>query len=211
LAAALLSGNIQIGTGTAHGWQPVGPFYTATTVKGNKILELDGSLPAQIYSQLLGHTIREWVTPPLNELIRLYPLGIEEFSSPNWVIRSPLKVDVDGGLLLNTPIREGCVAHLMVGSVPSCIKAAQAAAQQALSSIRPARPALALVFADVAWQMLMEPEANPEIPAIQDILGKDIPIVGGYTLGQFARSDSSQPLPYLNQHIEIVLIGSLDE
>ena len=67
-----------------------------------------------------------------------------------------------------------------------------------------------MVFADTAWQMLMEPEANPEIRAIQEVLGNDLPLVGGYTLGQFARSDYNQPLPFLNQHIEIVLIGSLE-
>ncbi len=208
LAAAVLNGNFRLGTGLAHGWQPVGPFYKATLVKDNKILEMDGDLPAQVYSQILGHTIREWVTPPLNELIRLYPLGIEELNSLNWVIRSPLRVDVDGGLLMNAPIREGSVAHLLVGSVQSCIKAAQLAAQQALSSIQFARPVLAMVFADSAWQMLMEPEGNPEIQAIQAIIGSDIPIVGGYTLGQFARSDFNQPLPFLNQHIEVVLLGN---
>ncbi len=209
LSAMLVSGNICIGTGLAHGWQPVGPSYRVTAVKDNKIMELDGSLPAQIYSQILGHTIRDWVTPPLNELIRLYPLGIEEFNSPTWTIRSPICVDIDGGLLMNAPIREGSTAHLLVGSVQSCLKAAQTAVQQALTSLQPAQPALALIFADSAWQMLMEPEGSPEIEAIRAVIGKDIPIAGGYTLGQFARSETNQTLPFLNSHIEIVLIGSL--
>ena len=207
LSAALLNGSFQVGSGASHGWQPVGPSYTVTSTEGNRVLELDGNPAALVYSQILGHPIHDWVTSPLNELIRLYPLGIERADTPEWVVRSPLKVDVDGSLLMNAPVRQGSAAHLLVGSVQSCLKAAQAAAQQAMTALSPSRPALALVFADAAWQMLMEPEGNPEIQAIRSVIGEEVPLVGGYSFGQFARSDTAQPLVFLNQHIEIVLLG----
>ncbi len=208
LAAALLSGSFQIGMGSAHGWQAIGPGYTITSTEGHRILGLDGNSPALVYSQVLGHTLHEWVTSPLNELIRLYPLGIDNGNSTGWVVRSPIKVESDGSLLMNAPVHEGSIAYLLVGSAPSCLEAAQAAARQAMAALSPAQPALALVFADAAWQWLMEPEGYPDLQAIRSVIGKEVPLAGGYSYGQLARTDGNGPLTLLNQHITIILLGS---
>ncbi|MBN2502802.1 MAG: FIST C-terminal domain-containing protein [Anaerolineales bacterium] len=207
LAAALLHGVLRVGVGTAHGWRPVGAYFRVTTSQGPWVRTLDHVPAAEMYSQLFGFKPREWGFPPLNTLVRLYPLGIENGQKP-LKVRAPLRVETDGSLRMSTPVDENCVAQLLVGSRESCMEAAHQATERALEKLEGAKPVLALVFTDVSWQMLLEGQLSSEIHAVQEILGEDVPIAGGYTFGQIARSPESDLPEFLNQHIEVVIFGA---
>ena len=77
---------------------------------------------------------------------------------------------------------------------------------QAALDLGDAKPAFALVLVDIAWQMLLKANPGAEIAAVQNILGPNIPIAGGYTLGQIVRGDETGP-SFLNQHILVILFG----
>ncbi len=205
LAAALLSGNIKIGVGASHGWMPVGKYFQITQADGPWIRALDDLPPAEIYARLFDVAAREWVYPPLNELIRLYPLGIEQGETP-LSVRTPLRVETDGSFRMDVPIEEGSTGHLLVGNTVNCIQAVRRASEQALAALGTARPVFALVFADMAWKTLFQTHPGSETKVIREVLGTSIPIAGGYSIGQFVRSNSLEP-QLLNQHIEIVLFG----
>ena len=79
--------------------------------------------------------------------------------------------------------------------------AAQQAAQQALQQLQGLKPAFALVLVDLAWEMLLKSHPGVEISAVQEMLGKDVPIAGGYTLGQIVPGKTSNLPQLLNQHI----------
>jgi hypothetical protein len=55
--------------------------------------------------------------------------------------------------------------------------------------------------------MLLKSHPGSEITAVQDILGKDVPLAGGYTLGQVAPGKDSVP-QLLNQHIVVIAFAS---
>ena len=74
-----------------------------------------------------------------------------------------------------------------------------------------AKPALALVLADVAWQMLFESQPGTELNPVREVLGADVPILGGYTLGQIIPGDASAPPRFLNQHLTVILVGEPGE
>ncbi len=205
LALMQLEGRIQVGLGYGHGWQPVGPYFRVTRARGFWLRTLDGRPASEVYARLFGYPAREWAFPPLTHLVRLYPLGIEQ-SDSSLLIRSPLRVEADGSLRLNTAIRDGVEAHLLVGSLMACREAARNAVQQALAALDGGKPALALVLADIAWHMLFEAEPGAEIAAIQQVLGPNVPIVGGYTLGQIVPRQEETPL-FLNQHLVVILLG----
>ncbi len=214
LAAALLSGKLVSGVGYAHGWQPVGSYYRVTRSQGPWVRTLNDTSVAEIYASLFKYPARQWSFPPLNELIRLYPLGIEQKASEPLLVRSPLRMETDGSLRMNTTIPEGVTAHLLVGSIQDCIEAARQAAQQALDALNGARPVLALIFADIAWQMLFESNPGQELQAIREVLGPDVPMAGGYTFGQIARTgtkDKKGTPELLNQQIEVVLFAAAGE
>lgn len=203
LAAAILRGGTRLGIGYAHGWEPVGNQFRVTRSRGFWLRTLDGRPASETYAKVFGYPARDWAFPPLSYLSRLYPLGIEQGGQLN--VRSPLRVEADGSFRLNAPVSDGLDAYLLVGSRGSCHSAAQKAAQQAVLQLGDAKPVFALVLVDIAWQMLLKSSPGMEIAAVQEILGPDVPIAGGYTLGQIAPVNNAPQ--FLNQHILVIAFG----
>ena len=203
LAAAILRGAAKIGIGFAHGWDPVGSQLRVTRSRGFWLRALDGRPASETYAQIFGYPARDWAFPPLNYLARLYPLGLEQ--GEQLIVRAPLRVEADGSFRMNAPIRDGLDAYLLVGSRAACQAAAQKATQQAMLQLDEAKPVFALVLVDLAWQMLLKSTPGAEIAAVQDILGPNVPIAGGYTLGQIAPGKDTPQ--FLNQHILVIVFG----
>jgi hypothetical protein len=211
LAAALLTGNIKLGIGINHGWQPIGVYTHITSAKDLWLRSLDGRRASETYARIFGYPARDWAFPPLNQLVRLYPLGIEQETTDHpaqqsYNIRSPIRVEADGSLRMHTRLPQGRTAYILVSSVENCLASTKIAAQQALETLGEARPVLALVFADIAWQMMLQGQPGREIEAIQSVIGPEIPIIGGYTFGQIGRAPDRQPHLF-NQHIQIIIFG----
>jgi len=204
LVAGFLRGNVKIGVGSDHGWKPVGNQFRVTRSRGFWLRTLDGRPTSETYAGLFGYPARDWAFPPLSYLARLYPLGVEQ--GDGLVVRSPIRVEADGSFRMNAVIRDGIDAYLLVGSRASCENAARNAAQQALKQLGNSKPVMALVMVDIAWQMLLKANPGIEIAAIQEILGDDIPIAGGYTLGQVTSDEVAKP-KFLNQHIVVIVFG----
>jgi hypothetical protein len=205
LAAAFLSGKITSSVGIGHGWEEAGIFFQITRVRGSWIRALNNQTAAEAYARWLGYQPRDWSFPPLNELVRLYPLGIEKGEKNNLLVRSPLRMESDGSLRMHTSLVEGDTAHLLVGNADSCLQSAKQAALQALNALGTARPILAIVLPDIAWQNLLETQPGAEVAAVRDVLGHNIPIIGGYTYGQFANLNRSAE--FYNQQIEVLLLA----
>jgi len=204
LVAAYLRGDVRVGFGSDHGWDPVGSQFRVTRSRGFWLRTLDGRPASETYSGLFGYPARDWAFPPLNYLARLYPLGIEQ--GEELLVRAPIRVEADGSFRMNAAIRDGIDAYLLVGSRAACESAARNAAQQALKNLGESKPAFALVLVDVAWQMLLKANPGAEIAAVQEILGEDVPVAGGYTLGQITSNNESTP-QFLNQHIVVIAFG----
>jgi hypothetical protein len=201
MAAAFLRGNFKVGIGHGHGWHPVGSHFRVTRSRGFWLRTLDGHPASETYSQMFGQPAREWAFPPLNYLTRIYPLGFEQAHSNELVVRSPLRVEADGS-----------DAYLMVGSPADCLSIASQAAQDALLALGDSKPVFALVLVDTAWQMLLQAQSGAEIKAVQDVLGEDVPVAGGYTLGQIVPSGQSNEHPeFLNQNIVVAVFSAKEK
>lgn len=208
LVTAFMRGNLKLGIGFDHGWDPVGSQFRVTRSRGFWLRTLDGRPASEAYAELFGYPAREWAFPPLNYLARLYPLGIEQ--GDEVIVRAPIRVEADGSFRMNAPIRDGIDAYLLVGSRTACERAARQAAQDALRQLGDVKPAFVLVLVDVAWQMLLKAQPGVEIAAIQEILGANIPIAGGYTLGQIIPNEGALP-KFLNQHIVVIAFGEVPQ
>jgi hypothetical protein len=205
LAALVFSSNLRIGVGYAHGWDPVGGHMRVTRSRGFWLRTLDARPASETYAELFGSPAREWSFPPLSHMARLYPLGMEQ--GEELIVRAPIRVEADGSFRMNASVRDGADAFILVGSRASCHKAAQQAVQQALRELNGVKPAFALVLVDIAWQMLLKATPGVEISAIQEIIGDNVPIAGGYTLGQIIPGREASAPGFLNQHIVVVLFG----
>lgn len=205
LALARLEGALKIGVGYAHGWQPVGTHFRVTRSRGFWVRTLDGRPASEAYAHLFGYPARDWAFPPLNHLARMYPLGLEQ-ADKSLRLRSPLRVEADGSFRMNAAVADGSEAYLLVGSLSACQEAAGQAARQALEGLEGARPVLAIVLADIAWKMLFESQPGADAAAVQSVLGPDVPLAGGYTLGQIVPGGEGVP-QFLNQHLAVLVIG----
>ena len=92
LALARLESGIKIGIGYGHGWQPVGSHFRVTRSRGFWLRTLDGRPASETYARLFGYPAGDWVVPPLDHLIRLYPLGLDG-PGEALLIRSPLRAE----------------------------------------------------------------------------------------------------------------------
>lgn len=210
-ATAVLRGKVNIGIGTNHGWHPVGIYTRITRSKDQWVHTLDDHRACETYSEIYGYSPRDWVFPPLNQLIRLYPLGLdEEGRTPTnhrgYQIRSPLRVEEDGSLRMNCSVPQGKTAYFLVSSIENCVSAVKLATQQAVDALGNAKPVLALIFADIAYHMMLQAQPGLEVQVVQEVIGTQVPIIGGYTFGQIGQSANNDP-ELLNQHVQIILLG----
>jgi len=205
LAALTIKGKMRIGIGASHGWDPVGTLLRVTRSRGFWLRTLNSKPASETYAELFGYPAREWGFPPLSHMARLYPLGIEQ--GEELTIRSPIRVEADGSFRMNAPVHDGSDVFVLVGNRSSCQKAAEQAAQQALRSLNGIKPAFALVLVDIAWQMLLKANPGIEVSAVQNIIGEDLPILGGYTLGQVTPAKEDTKPQFLNQHILVIVFG----
>ena len=193
LSAAFLRGNLRMGVGYAHGWDPVGSQFRVTRSRGFWLRTLDGRPASETYAELFGYPARDWAFPPLNYLARLYPLGVEQ--GDELIVRAPIRVEADGSFRMNANVRDGIDAYLLVGSNAACEKAAGQAAQQALLALGNAKPFFALVLVDVAWQMLLKAKAGRRSPRYRIFL------VHWCRLREVIHSDKLFPIKMVHRHI----------
>lgn len=205
LAAAILRGDVQIGIGYAHGWQPVGKQFRVTRSRGFWLRTLDGRPVSEAYAQIFGYPAREWSFPPLNTLSRIYPLGI--MREEGLALRSPIRIEADGSFRLNLTVEDGSDALLLISNQAASREAILNAAHQALQGLGETRPAFILLLIDQAWEMLLRTFPGFEVRVLQEIFGPQVPIAGAYTLGQIVSPASSSIPQALNQHILIIAFG----
>lgn len=222
LAVALLDGRFRVGNGLAHGWRDLGVGFRATRCRDVWLQELDGAPAVETYARWFGFPARDWVSPPLRDLARLYPLRVEpepgQSEPPEGVqggIRSPLAFEMDGSLRMSAPVPEGAVVHLLSGDPDACLQSARAAARQALDSLdKGAHPLLAIAFADAAWQALFEASPTALSAAISAELEDaqvNIPLVLAATFGQLVRPALNQPPVLHNQALSLLIIAEAQE
>lgn len=210
LALGVFGGaKLALGVGIAHGWRAVGALALVSRAQGGLLQALNQQSSVEMYARWFGNNVADWNRPPLDQMVRLYPLAYEEDGRE--VLRAPLAFEADGSLRFNLPIAEGKHAVLMVGSPEAARLAAQQAAQQARQALGSARPVLALLFADLAYQMLFERQPGVEVRAVQQVLGAEVPLLGAYTLGQLIGLPQEGRAEALNQQIEVVLFGERAE
>lgn len=194
-----------MGVGSAHGWEPVGALARLTQVQGQWVRTIDQHQASETYSKLFGFPTRDWSFPPLNGIVRLYPLGIK--GENGFTVRAPLRVEADGSLRMGTTLQEDSIADIMVGTQERCLQATRQAVNQAKDALGPTHPKLAVLIVDDAWRTIFQLQPGAEARIVQEMLGEDVPIMGGYTFGQIARQDIDSEAQLLNQHISVVLFG----
>jgi len=180
------SGDFSFGVGVRHGWEPVGLPMKVTKSEGAKLIEIDGRPALSIYEDYFGKQAEELIKEPIAKMAYTYPLGISVEGSPEFLLVDVVIANEKGEITCAAEIPEGAEIRLMIGDADKAIVAAKKAAAGAKEQLKGAKPKAVLVFNCIARWKLLGDRKSEEIVAIQEVLGKDVPLIGFYTYGEQA-------------------------
>jgi hypothetical protein len=181
-----LSGKFSFGVGVRHGWEPIGLPMKVTKAKGAKLIEVNNRPALSIYEDYFGKKAEELIKEPIARMAYTYPLGMSVEGSPELLIRDVVIANEKGEITCAAEIPEGSEIRLMLGDPDKAIQAAKEAAENALSQLKGAKPKAIFVFDCMARNKLLGARIGEEILAIQNVLGKEVPLIGFYTYGEQA-------------------------
>ena len=181
-----LSGKFSFGVGVRHGWEPIGLPMRVTKAKGAKLIEVDNRPALSIYEDYFGRKAEELIKEPIARMAYTYPLGMSVEGSPELLIRDVVIANEKGEITCAAEIPEGSEIRLMLGDYEKAIQAAKEAAENALAQLKGTKPKAIFVFNCVARHKLLGARIGEEIAAIQNVLGKEVPLIGFYTYGEQA-------------------------
>lgn len=209
-----LSGSFKLGIGVKHGWIPVGTPKKVTKSHGSILHELDGMPAIKIYEDYFGaERASELRTETLAKLAITYPLGMRVEGSEELLIRDPITVDQQGSITCAAEIPQGSEIRLMIGSRDEAVKVAKVAAESALAQLEGSKPKAIIIFNCIARSKLFGERSGEEIDAIQEALGRDVPLIGFYTYGEQAplggevRNMSKCNPAFHNETVVICVLG----
>ncbi|OGI14522.1 MAG: hypothetical protein A3E38_00285 [Candidatus Moranbacteria bacterium RIFCSPHIGHO2_12_FULL_54_9] len=209
-----LTGPVKFGIGVRHGWTPIGLPMKVTRSEGS-VLHMVNDKPAiDVYDVYFGDYAKELRTDTLAKLAITYPLGIRVAESDEYLIRDPISVDAAGSITCAAEIPEGSEIRLMMGGKQAAIAMAKMAAENALKQLEGAPAQGAIIFNCIARKKLFGEMAGDEIAAIQEVIGRDTPLLGFYTYGEQAplngevKNIEQCNAAFHNETIVIYLLGA---
>lgn len=180
------SGKFSFGVGVKHGWEPITLPMKVTKAKGSKLIEINNRPALFIYEDYFGKRIQELIKKPIARIAYTYPLGMNVEGSEEFLIRDVVSANEKGEITCTAEILEGSEIRLMLADRDKAIEAAKEAAENALKQLKGAKPKAIFVFDCMTRNKLLGPRIGEEITAIQNVLGKDVPLIGFYTYGEQA-------------------------
>jgi hypothetical protein len=157
-----------------------------TKAVGGKLIEVDNRPALSIYEDYFGKKAEELIKEPIARMAYTYPLGMSVEGSPEFLIRDVIIANEKGEITCAAEIPEGSKIRLMLGDQEKAIQAAKEAAEGTLVQLKGAKPKAAFVFNCMARKKLLGARIGEEIAAIQNVLGKGVPLIGFYTYGEDA-------------------------
>jgi hypothetical protein len=181
-----MTGDFSIGIGVKHGWIPIGLPKKVTKSAGSILHELDGKPAISVYDEYFGEAAKELRTETLAKLAITYPLGMKVEGSEEMLIRDPITVDANGSITCAAEIPEGAEIQLMIGSREEAVKVAKEAAVKAIEQLQGQKAKAVIIFNCIARSKLFGERSGDEINAIQEVVGRGVPLIGFYTYGEQA-------------------------
>ena len=211
VAGVLFSGDIKLGMGQSSGWQPIGKPHKITKARFNIIKEIDKKIAVELYQEYFEKPFEELQKERICKLGISYPIGLRwPGDSKKYLTRVPLMTEDAGSLVMNGDVQEGQDINLMMGDKEAVLESAKEAASEAIGNIKGYKIKFAVIFSDIARLLLLRKDAHKEIDLIKEIIGKNTPILGCYTFGEYAPFDISESKGqshFNNQGISIALFS----
>ena len=200
-------GDIQVGCGSFGGWDIFGVERTITKSKNNIVYEIDQQPALALYKSFLGEFVHQLPASAL-----LFPLSVQIEGYDEPVVRTILSInEQDQSMIFAGDIPEGSRAKLMKSNVDRLVNGASIASQRAMQNLKGHQPELALLISCVGRKLVMKHWVDDEVGAVQEVIGKKIPVTGFYSYGEIAPfGPGSDTCSLHNQTMTVTLFRESD-
>ena len=200
-------GDIQVGCGSFGGWDIFGVERTITKSKNNIVYEIDQQPALALYKSFLGEFVHQLPASAL-----LFPLSVQIEGYDEPVVRTILSInEQDQSMIFAGDIPEGSRAKLMKSNVDRLVNGASIATQRAMQNLKGHQPELALLISCVGRKLVMKHWVDDEVGAVQEVIGKKIPVTGFYSYGEIAPfGPGSDTCSLHNQTMTVTLFRESD-
>jgi hypothetical protein len=206
--AISFSGDIHVGTGVRSGWFPAGVPKKVTRAVGNVVYEMEGEPALTVYRRYLGP-----LADKLPAVGIQFPFGIVNETgslgeSP--VLRAPMAVNTsDGSVTFAGEIPQGSTIGLTTGGgAASLLDASADAARRAMESLGAVSPSMIFFYSCMARKILLGPRTGEETERISNVVGRNVPIIGFYTYGEYCPSVSGNECKLHNETATVTVVAS---
>jgi hypothetical protein len=200
--------NLKSGIGVAHGWQPMSESMKVTDSDGNIIKSLNWRNAMDVYRELIkkesGYMINQ---ENFFEIAKNYPLGIGKLGA-EMVVRDPIRVDENGGLVCVGEMPKGCSVRILKGSSETLIEAAGKArliAEQSFGSEEKVHPTI-LCMDCISRRLFLEDKIEDEL---MEAAGS-YEMFGALSMGEIANNGRDY-LEFYNKTIVIGIFSEVDD
>jgi class 3 adenylate cyclase len=178
-----------------HGWQPIGPVHQLTRCEGDRVFEIDGQPILEFYRQFLG---RDHSDDFFELMVQRYGFSMQVEGGQSALVKVPVSSDLKAGYIAYSPATDfqGKKVQLIQSSRKSIVEGARSAAQRCRQSLDGAEPSLVLVVSCCTRAAILHSQTDLELDAVRDVFGRDVPIFGYYSGGEFS--------PCLSRYDDIV-------
>jgi hypothetical protein len=193
---------IQIGHGSAAGWDVFGPRRQVTRSSGNILFELDGRPALDLHERYLG----EEDSRGLPGSALLFPIQVHDAARPDSaVVRTVLAVDhIARSMTFAGDVPQGWTAQLMRGNFDRLAGGAADAARQARAGLdADEKDQFSILVSCIGRRLLMGQRTTDEIEAAGAELGAGTPRVGFYSYGEISPHANSGMCELRNQTMTV--------
>lgn len=201
-AAVLAIPRLHSQVSVAHGWLPIAGPFEVTSSENNVILTLDWEPALDAYRRVLE--AQTGVPFDFAAVAQAYPFGLARFNM-EFVVRDPIAVRHDGGLICVGDVPRGSLVHIMNGNLSSLLSAAaQVRTMADANTTTASQPSVDVAMDCISRALFLGEKISSEIDSLHHTAR---PLIGAFTLGEIANSGQD----YLEFHNKTVVIATIWE
>lgn len=189
----------------AHGWESLAGPFEVTESENNVILSLDWEPALNVYRQVVeAHQDGALDTNNFGSSAQSHPFGMTRLNA-EFVVRDPIAIRADGGLICVGDVPRGSLVHIMTGDQNTLLTAAK----NVRSMVDKATPTgvrngVDLFIDCISRSMFLGDHIAEELQAVRH---PSRPQIGAFTLGEIANSGQE----YLEFHNKTAVVATLWE
>jgi len=200
LPILLFSGPLQLSTGVATGWRPLGKAGIVTKSQANLVYEIDGEPALDFYKRYVG--------TPSAALIGT-PLAVFESESADYYLRAPIAYDeTSGSVTFFGTVPELARVQLSHSSTDDILDGATESFEQARKNYPESKqPEAAILVSCAVRKMLLGIRTGEEMNSFNSPREPSLPVCGFYAYGEIGPL-ADGTTHFLNTTIVTLLLGT---